>query len=36
MPKRERGNGTTHRVLKNFPSERELRSVTDGLCEEAQ
>lgn len=25
-------NGTTHRVLKNFPSESELRAATDGLC----
>jgi len=26
------GDGTTHRVLKNFPSESELRSLTEGLC----
>jgi demethylmenaquinone methyltransferase/2-methoxy-6-polyprenyl-1,4-benzoquinol methylase len=25
-------DGTTHRVLKNFPSESELRSLTEGLC----
>jgi ubiquinone/menaquinone biosynthesis C-methylase UbiE len=25
-------DGTTHRVLKNFPSEEELRAVTQGLC----
>jgi demethylmenaquinone methyltransferase/2-methoxy-6-polyprenyl-1,4-benzoquinol methylase len=29
---RRLGNGTTHRVLKNFPSENELRAVTEGLC----
>ena len=27
-------DGTTHRVLKNFPTERELRVVTAGLCSE--
>ena len=27
-------DGTTHRVLKNFPTESELRSVTEGLCSE--
>jgi SAM-dependent methyltransferase len=26
------GNGTSHRVLKNFPSEGELRAATEGLC----
>ncbi len=25
-------NGTIHRVLKNFPSESELRAATEGLC----
>lgn len=30
------GNGTTHRVLKNFPSENELRAVTEGLCTEVR
>ena len=25
-------DGTTHRVLKNFPTESELRSTTEGLC----
>jgi demethylmenaquinone methyltransferase/2-methoxy-6-polyprenyl-1,4-benzoquinol methylase len=29
---RRLSDGTTHRVLKNFPSESELRSVTDGLA----
>jgi SAM-dependent methyltransferase len=33
---RKLSNGTTHRVLKNFPSEPELRAVMRGLCEEAQ
>ena len=27
-------DGTTHRVLKNFPTESELRSITEGLCSE--
>lgn len=27
-------DGTMHRVLKNFPGEDELRSVTEGLCSE--
>jgi SAM-dependent methyltransferase len=27
-------NGTSHRVLKNFPSESELRAATIGLCSE--
>jgi len=26
-------DGSTHRVLKNFPSEAELRQLTAGLCE---
>ena len=29
-------NGTTHRVLKNFPTESELRALTEGLCSELQ
>ena len=29
-------NGTTHRVLKNFPSEGELGASTEGLCLQAQ
>ena len=29
-------NGTTHRVLKNFPSEAELRSMIDGIGTGAQ
>jgi demethylmenaquinone methyltransferase/2-methoxy-6-polyprenyl-1,4-benzoquinol methylase len=33
---RRLGNGTTHRVLKNFPSEHELRAVTEGLCTEVR
>ena len=33
---RKLANGTTHRVLKNFPSESELRASTDGLCRKVQ
>jgi ubiquinone/menaquinone biosynthesis C-methylase UbiE len=29
---RRLGDGTSHRVLKNFPSEEELRVITAGLC----
>jgi SAM-dependent methyltransferase len=30
------GDGSTHRVLKNFPSENELRAATEGLCHRLQ
>jgi hypothetical protein len=29
-------DGTTHRVLKNFPSEAELRSMIEGIGTDAQ
>lgn len=30
------GDGTVHRVLKNFPTERELRSLVDDIGRDAQ
>ncbi|HTW38050.1 MAG TPA: methyltransferase domain-containing protein [Steroidobacteraceae bacterium] len=34
--RRALGDGTVHRVLKNFPTERELRSLVDPLGRDAQ